>query len=525
MILTGWGPRGAGARLADREGVKTNRRLASLSLARLLALVCVALGALALGMATLSGCTAQAGDEPLGFSQQAVSPPSKAYCTIPVTGKGTKNMEEDYLPHVIQCENGGANLQALKAQAIAARSVAYYAMATKGSICDGQGCQVYSCGATPNAKQIQAVKETAGMYLSYGGMLTYGFYVNGDSKTAPPSCKGSSSVSIEKYITYNEGKTGTNVQQTSLGYIGPPGYGQNRGCMGQWGARCLENNKGYDYKQILQFYYGKDIKILTATGSCVTPVDTDGDGVPDSKDNCKTVKNAGQKDTDSDGKGDACDGDDDGDGVADAKDNCPVNKNAGQLDTDSDGKGDACDGDDDGDGVKDAMTTARRPPTRAKRIRTKTASATRARRTRMATASRMTKTSAPTTPIRSKWIRTMTEPATYATTTTTMMACWTWTTTAHSRPIRRKMTRMTTALATPARAALGAAAPAARAVRAVRAAVGSRARGGSSQQTKLLDSGDEGGCSVRALPVAGPTGAAMLLLARNAGVLSRRRRR
>ena len=81
--------------------------------------------------------------------------------------------------------------------------------------------------------------------------------------------------------------------------------------------------------------------------------DKDGDGVPDATDNCDTVKNTDQKDTDKDGKGDACDTDDDNDGVLDTKDNCDTVKNADQKDTDKDGKGDACDTDDDNDGILD----------------------------------------------------------------------------------------------------------------------------------------------------------------------------
>ncbi len=250
------------------------------------------------GATTAVACGAEddGAGETLGQSQQAVAAPlAQAHCSITVEGKGVKSMEDDYLPRVITCENGGANLQALKAQAIAARSVAYYAIATKGSICDSQGCQVYTCNANPSAKAIQAVQETAGMYLSYGDMLTYGFYVAGDSAVTPPACKDVGG-STTKYITYNEGKTGTNVTQTTLGWVGPPGFGQNRGCMGQWGARCLENNNGYDYVKILQFYYGADIKILKAPGPCTntcTPspevcngVDDDCDGQIDEDGAC-----------------------------------------------------------------------------------------------------------------------------------------------------------------------------------------------------------------------------------------------
>jgi thrombospondin type 3 repeat protein/FIMAH domain-containing protein len=107
--------------------------------------------------------------------------------------------------------------------------------------------------------------------------------------------------------------------------------------------------------------------------------DTDGDGHPDSADNCPAMPNPDQQDDDADGIGNVCDpcpidpsnqclNDGDGDGIPDSTDNCPAQPNFSQTDTDGDSFGDACDAcpaqpgsvngcpaDADGDGIGDAQ--------------------------------------------------------------------------------------------------------------------------------------------------------------------------
>jgi opacity protein-like surface antigen len=105
-------------------------------------------------------------------------------------------------------------------------------------------------------------------------------------------------------------------------------------------------------------------KFISGSIAVVLPSDSDGDGVVDNEDNCPSVPNADQINTDGENDGgDACDEDDDNDGWADFDDNCSSVANPQQEDADGDGVGDVCDNcliavnpnqeDTDGDGVGD----------------------------------------------------------------------------------------------------------------------------------------------------------------------------
>ena len=205
-----------------------------------------------------------------------------AYVTAEVRNIGnTTNtaivpVETDYIPNVVQAENGAASNEALKAQAVAARSYLYYKLNRFGHISDGSEDQVYTNGGgsipggtAPGPRHIAAAAETEWEILRYHNTQVAAFYVAG----MRPSTSGSAPYGVaeeddgghqgtEKHVTYNRGKIGSNVTQTPLGLVAPTNWA-NRGAKSQNGADFLSDN-GWNYVDILRFYYGADIRLEVA---------------------------------------------------------------------------------------------------------------------------------------------------------------------------------------------------------------------------------------------------------------------
>jgi hypothetical protein len=206
----------------------------------------------------------------------------EAYCQAVIKdGEDARgvDVETDYLPRVVQCENGNAGFEALKAQAVAARSYLYYQLDRAGEIEDGPQAQVYGCGRPPSPRVHAAVRATSGEILAYRGIQVAGFYVAG-AKHRSPECSVGQELprgmgvedpfDTEHYVTYNAGRSGRDVEQTTLGMVDPRNR-SNRGAKSQNGAACLAA-QGWTYQAILRFYYGEDIELLQAHGPCVVPV-------------------------------------------------------------------------------------------------------------------------------------------------------------------------------------------------------------------------------------------------------------
>ncbi len=186
--------------------------------------------------------------------------------TINVQGIGPVPTETDYVPRVVACENGAASFEALKAQAVAARTYAYYKMETSGIIQDGTGDQVYTCANPPLQQHFDAANATANEILTYQDNVIAAFYVAG-ARPSDPSGRAMvppdpDPTNTEQYVTYPllDGLVGPDNMGTTLGFLGNP---RNRGAMSQNGSDFLSDN-GEPYTYLLPFYYGTDIVLDAA---------------------------------------------------------------------------------------------------------------------------------------------------------------------------------------------------------------------------------------------------------------------
>ena len=73
------------------------------------------------------------------------------------------------------------------------------------------------------------------------------------------------------------------------------------------GATTLGPSESFSYVPTGTGEHYLDVSAVSGSGaySVETAADADGDGAPDGRDNCGSVRNPGQEDTDADGAGDA----------------------------------------------------------------------------------------------------------------------------------------------------------------------------------------------------------------------------
>ncbi|TWT88473.1 Stage II sporulation protein [Pseudobythopirellula maris] len=202
--------------------------------------------------------------------------------SISVNGVGPVATETDYVPNVCNCENGAASFEALKAQAVAARTFAYFKMNTSGSINNGTSDQVYSCSGTAQSIHYAAAAATEGEILSIENfsnneILLASFYVAGAIPTGPfnpaapsaiPNPGDSDPTSTQQWVTYpyEAGVTSGDNTGTPLGFVGTPSNPNwpNRGAKSQNGADFLSDNS-VSYVDILKYFYGADVQLRTAS--------------------------------------------------------------------------------------------------------------------------------------------------------------------------------------------------------------------------------------------------------------------
>jgi predicted small metal-binding protein len=215
--------------------------------------------------ALAGGCVAPPDDEPFEETE-TFGTKGAAVVESVYTVDGWMSLEDQYVPRVCTAENGGADFEALKAQAVAARTYLLRAMrddpslGTSKPILNGTSFQAYSASASQGC--VDATNATRGVTGRWGGELIIANYVAGALVNEDGSL-GADLYGTEHWVTYNEGLTGSDVKPTALSWTSRP---DNRGCMGQNRSDWL-SRRGYDYASILRYFYGADLELGEAASS------------------------------------------------------------------------------------------------------------------------------------------------------------------------------------------------------------------------------------------------------------------
>lgn len=195
-----------------------------------------------------------------------------------VTVDGTTIPLDDYIAGVIKQEMGGNNLEALKAQAIAARS---FLLGTKAdssscSVDNGQNYQAYTQDNDSNSIYKQAALETSGMVVSRNGKVAVTQYVSHPDKNSPYS-KEVDGHWILTFQRFNDdpstewiwtAPTDKNTVRTIAGggYLyGTDSLGDksHHYGMSQTVAMYLAKGQNYTYDQLIKLFYNEPIVSLT----------------------------------------------------------------------------------------------------------------------------------------------------------------------------------------------------------------------------------------------------------------------
>ena len=191
-----------------------------------------------------------------------------ACSTVKVNG-GTVSLD-DYIAGVIKHEMGGNSLEALKAQAIAARSflLSTHKNSTSCSVVSGQSYQVYNEDKDANSIYKQAVAETSGMVVSRDGEVAHTQYQSYPAGRWQTSDSSGWHVQFQRFAddsstkwTWN-GPSKETVKSispgTEMNYDNPHNWG-----MSQTIAVYLAKAEGYNYQQLIELFYAQPIVKIT----------------------------------------------------------------------------------------------------------------------------------------------------------------------------------------------------------------------------------------------------------------------